>query len=175
MVSLHDTCIAEPNAIVREDILRIVSAALPWEQLQNKTVLMTCGGGFLAAYMLKSFLAVNALQALNLNVICLVRGNPTSYARLAPYLTHPNLQIVQHDIAKPLAIDFPRADFIVHSASQASPRHYGTDPVGTLLANATGTQYLLEYAHRSKAQQFLFFSSGEVYGDRKSTRLNSSH
>jgi nucleoside-diphosphate-sugar epimerase len=36
--------------------------------------------------------------------------------------------------------------------------------VGTLLTNTIGTQHLLEYAVRSKAQRFMFFSSGEVYG-----------
>ena len=29
--------------------------------------------------------------------------------------------------------------FIVHAASQASPKYYGTDPVGTLSANVLGT------------------------------------
>ena len=34
----------------------------------------------------------------------------------------------------------------------------------TLLANSTGTMYLLEHAVKSRAEKFLFFSSGEVYG-----------
>jgi len=53
---------------------------------------------------------------------------------------------------------------VIHAASQASPKFYAIDPVGTLLTNTIGTQHLLEYAVRSKAERFMFFSSGEVYG-----------
>jgi dTDP-glucose 4,6-dehydratase len=53
----------------------------------------------------------------------------------------------------------------LHVASQASPRFYGTDPVGTLLPNAVGTAALLEALRRSPSPKaFLFVSSSEVYG-----------
>lgn len=57
-----------------------------------------------------------------------------------------------------------RWDFIVHAASQASPRYYASDPVGTLEANVLGTRNLLELARRSGTRGFLYFSSGDVYG-----------
>jgi UDP-glucuronate decarboxylase len=97
-------------------------------------------------------------------VICIARSTRSVDARLSAYLGSAALSVVQHDVSKPLPNDFPFADFIVHSASQASPKYYGVDPVGTLLANAAGTMYLLEHAMHSQAEKFLFFSSGEVYG-----------
>jgi nucleoside-diphosphate-sugar epimerase len=156
--------ISEPNTIVRNDLLQIAVAELPWSQLRGKTVLVSGGGGFLAAYLVKALLAASALHGLQTKVVCLVRGNPADYGRLTPYQQHPELEVLQHDVAQPLPAHIPGADFVVHSASQASPRFYGTDPVGTLLANSSGTQNLLEYAQRSRAERFLFFSSGEVYG-----------
>jgi UDP-glucuronate decarboxylase len=156
--------IPESNPIIREDLERIASCNLPWDTLRDKTVLVTGGGGFLAAYLIKSILTVSRLKKLNTQVICVARNTRSLKMRLSAYLDAPDLLIVQHDVAQPLASDFPRADFIVHSASQASPKYYGVDPVGTLLANVAGTMYLLEHAVKSQAVRFLFFSSGEVYG-----------
>jgi nucleoside-diphosphate-sugar epimerase len=159
-----DKPIPESNAILKEDVNRIASANLPWESLRNKKVLVTGGGGFLAAYLIKSLMAISQHHELNMKVICVARSTRSVEARLADYLGCADFSVVQHDISKPLPNDFPCADFIVHSASQASPKYYGVDPVGTLLANAAGTMYLLEHAVRSQAEKFLFFSSGEVYG-----------
>lgn len=156
--------IPESNSIIKEDLNRISSVNLHWENLKKKTILVTGGGGFLAAYLIKSLLTINQLHELNINVICVARNSRSVDARLSAYLGSEDLSVVQHDLAQPLPSDFPRADFIIHSASQASPKYYGVDPVGTLLANAAGTMYLLEHAVKTGAEKFLFFSSGEVYG-----------
>ena len=50
------------------------------------------------------------------------------------------------------------------TASQASPKYYGRDPVGTLSANALGTHRMLDLARRSGARGLLYFSTSEVYG-----------
>jgi nucleoside-diphosphate-sugar epimerase len=55
-------------------------------------------------------------------------------------------------------------DYIIHAASQASPKYYETDPVGTMTANILGTYNLLEYIKGKNCLGFLYFSSGEVYG-----------
>jgi len=154
----------EPNPIIRADLERIAAADLPWSRLAGKAVMVTGGSGFLASYLVKSLLAASDLHGLNLQVICVARSQHSVQARLAAYLAHPGLRVVTHDIAQPLPADFPAADFIIHSASQASPKYYGVDPVGTLMANSAGTMYLLDHAVRHRSSGFLFFSSGEVYG-----------
>ena len=159
MIKSHET-----NLIIREDLNSIVAADLPWGKLQNKTVLITGGGGFLASYFVKALLDANSKYVLNLKVLCLVRSMRGLEKRLASYMGRTDFSTIIHDISQPLPTNFPEADFIVHSASQASPKYYGIDPVGTLLANSAGTMYLLEYAKKCKAESFLFFSSGEVYG-----------
>lgn len=152
------------NPIIRDDLDHIASVNLPWENLRERTVLVTGGGGFLAAYLVKSLLTVSRRYKLNTQVICVARSTQSVEMRLRAYLGAPDLLVVQHDVSQPLPSDFPRADFIVHSASQASPKYYGVDPVGTLLANSAGTMYLLAHAIKSQADRFLFFSSGEIYG-----------
>ena len=155
---------SEINPIILEDLQRIASAKLSWEDLRNKTLLVTGGGGFLAAYLIKSLLEVGRLNKLNIKVICVARSYRSVAARLSSYLDDDNLSIVLHDISQPLPTNFPQAQFIIHCASQASPKYYGTDPIGTLLANSVGTMYMLDHAVKCQAEKFLFFSSGEVYG-----------
>jgi len=156
--------IFEPNHIIRGDIQRIATSDLPWSQLANSVIVVTGGSGFLASYLVKSLLLASQLHGLSLQVICVARGENSVKKRLAAYLGLSSLRIYIHDIAYPLPVDFPRADYVVHSASQASPKYYGIDPVGTLMANSSGTMYLLKYAVQHESRRFLFFSSGEVYG-----------
>ena len=53
---------------------------------------------------------------------------------------------------------------MVHGASNASPKRYATDPVGTMKSNLGGGSNLLELAKEKKAR-LLYISSGEVYGE----------
>lgn len=119
-------------------------------------------GGFLPAYMVETLAALNARGG-KVRVVGLVRNLEKARGRLG-HLASMGVELIQQDIVEPLRADVPKADFIVHAASQASPRFYGTDPVGTLEANTTGTQQMLRHAKRSDCRSFLFFSSGEVYG-----------
>jgi UDP-glucuronate decarboxylase len=154
----------ESNSIIQSDLEQIVISDLPWTGLSDMTVLITGGSGFLASYLVKSLLEASDQYNLNLKLICVVRSLNSVKARLTDYLTHPGLNIVVQDISRPFPTDFPAANAIIHSASQASPRYYGLDPVGTLMANTVGTVHLLNHAVKCQSTNFLFFSSGEVYG-----------
>ena len=152
------------NSIIASDLEHISSAKLPWHLLSNKVIMVTGGGGFLGSYLIKSLLAANKKYDLNLKVICVVRSLHIAQQRLVDCLIQPALSLIKHDISQPLPSNFPAADFIIHCASQASPKYYGVDPVGILKANCSGTMNLLDHAVRHRSNSFLFFSSGEIYG-----------
>ncbi len=158
------------NNIINNDLESISQSSLPWERLHSKTIMITGGGGFIGSYLIKSLLYVSKKYNLNLSIICVARKIESVNYRLIDYLDNENLKVFLQDVSKPLLSNFPKANIIIHAASQASPKFYGIDPVGTLLANSIGTMHLLDNALKNKSENFLFISSGEVYG----TPINSN-
>jgi UDP-glucuronate decarboxylase len=153
------------RTLIDEDLAMIVGASLPWHDLEGKSVLITGASGFLPAYMVETFLYLNTyVLGRKVTVYGLVRNRDRAERRFERYLGREDLKLIVQDVSSPVSGD-QRFDYIIHAASQASPKYYGTDPVGTLLPNVLGTYHLLELARVHRASGFLFFSSGEVYGE----------
>jgi UDP-glucuronate decarboxylase len=157
--------IKEKNNIILEDLDFISKSLALWEDLRNQSILITGCSGLLGSYLVKALIYANNVHDLNLKVIGIYRNIDSVNARLLEYLDEPNFELVLHDIVESIPDDFPKANFIIHAASQPSPKYYGIDPVGTILVNSTGTANLLNHAVKSKTKKFLFFSSAEVYGN----------
>lgn len=152
------------RSIVTADLEFITSNhSVPWGALRDQTVLITGAAGFLAAYMVETIFHLNDTQRLNIKVIAVVRNSRGFESRFIHRKGRPDLRVVQHDISHILQID-TKIDYIIHAASQASPKYYATDPVGTLSANTLGTAHLLELAKKNNVKGFLYFSSAEIYG-----------
>jgi nucleoside-diphosphate-sugar epimerase len=144
---------------------RILAAPLPWERLLGKVILVTGAGGFLPSYLVATLAGLNDRHPENpCTIIALVRSRQRAARRLGYLFDRVDLHLLEHDVVDPLDID-GSVDVIVHAASQASPRFYLTDPVGTLLANVAGTRTVLDLAVAKKSERVLFFSSGAVYGE----------
>lgn len=152
------------HPVVRADIERVLAADLPWHDLDGQTILITGANGFLPAAMVEVLLTLASRHiGPRPRVVALVRSRARAEERFAAWCGHPSLEIVEHDASKPLEWH-DAADVIVHAASQASPKYYGSDPVGTALPNVAGTAHLLDLAARCGTSRFLYFSSSEVYG-----------
>lgn len=154
------------HPIVEQDMSLIASQPLPWSELAGKVVLITGASGFLPAYMVEVLLWLNEHVIVEnpAKVIGLVRNGKKADERFAAFRGRSDLKLVVQNVCEPLQVDGP-IDYIIHAASQASPKYYGVDPVGTLSANILGTYQLLELARLKNSQKFMFFSSGEVYGN----------
>ncbi|MEP6611068.1 MAG: NAD-dependent epimerase/dehydratase family protein, partial [Mucilaginibacter sp.] len=149
--------------IIKEDLAAIFSAGINWSIFAGKTILITGGNGFLPAYMAEALLYANYILENDIKVICLVRNIDKAKKRFNDYLSNPNLSFIVQDVSDPIQVN-TKIDFIIHAASQASPKYYGIDPVGTFSANILGTNSLLSLAKEQGVESFLFFSSSEVYG-----------
>jgi UDP-glucuronate decarboxylase len=154
------------NSIREEDLKYIAASDLPWEKLRGQTILITGANGFLPAYMVESILNLNKKT----RVIGLVRNKEKADFRFSEYKDRDDFQLLVQDICRPIHID-EKIDIIIHAASQASPKFYGKDPVGTLCSNTIGTNNLLSLAAENDVSGFLFFSSSEVYGQVSESQL----
>jgi len=151
--------------VIEADLAWITTAKLPWASLAGKTVLVSGANGILPAYMVETMLYLNEgqNQANPTTVIALVRNRERALERFSAYQGRLDLKFLVQDVCQPAVIRQP-IHFIVHAASQASPKFFGADPAGTLSANVLGTLHLLNLAREKRPEAFLFFSSGEVYG-----------
>ncbi len=158
------------HPVIDEDMDHIVGADLPWSTFAGKTVLVTGAAGMLPAYMVETLLRLNETRKGNgTHVLAVVRDLPRAKARFAAYDGCPDLELIAHDVSEPLDVR-PDVRYVIHAASQASPKYYQVDPVGTLKANVLGTYNLLIQARQHRVEGFLFFSSAEVYGRSDSNR-----
>lgn len=152
------------NKIIAEDIEQIISSEMiEWDNLKSKTVLITGANGFLPAYMLYTLLALNDKWAMDIKVLALVRNKQKAETTFKELLFRKDIKLIVQDVCDPVDID-EKIDYIIHAASQASPKFYGSDPVGTINANVHGTLNLLKLAKKNNVDKFLYFSSSEIYG-----------
>jgi UDP-glucuronate decarboxylase len=152
------------NDVINSDLQVIYnSPIIDWSKFTDKTILISGANGFLPAYMIEALLFLNKISKKNVKVIALVRNVEKARKRFSNYLENKNLEFIVGDVCNKIINDV-KIDYIIHAASQASPKYYGTDPVGTISANVTGTINMLELARQNEVDGFLYFSSAEIYG-----------
>lgn len=151
------------HPVIEEDMARVLAQPVPWGELSNARILVSGAYGFVVAYVVEAILYANETLNLGARVTGLVRNPEKAWKRFAAYRGRADLEFIFQDVCAPIA-DEVDADFVVHGASWASPKYYGSQPVGSLLPNVLGTYQLLELARRKQARGFLFFSSAEIYG-----------
>lgn len=136
-----------------------------WSRLIGKTVLITGANGMLPSYCVDFLMYMhNYCNIAPIKVIALCRNEEKAKHRFHAYLKNSYFNLIIQDVCDPINYT-GEVDFIIHAASQASPKYYSVDPVGTLKPNTLGTYNLLEFARQKNISSFLFFSSGEIYGD----------
>lgn len=162
------------HPIVEEDLRAIVAAPIPWDMLRGRTVLISGAAGFMPRYLVETLLFLNERQSnFDCYVVGMVRNLEKARRVFAHHAARDDFEIVEHDVCRPWQ-GKRNPDFIIHAASQASPRFYGKDPVGTLSPNILGTFHLLELARLNGVRGFLFFSSAEVYGESSCAKLSET-
>ena len=62
------------NEFVYKDVYEITRTEIPWEDFNNKTILITGAGGFIGYYLTASLLLRNDLHNQNIKVLGMVRN-----------------------------------------------------------------------------------------------------
>lgn len=135
-------------------------------QFSNKSILITGATGMLASYLVKYLIYADKVLKLNMKFILAVRSREKAEKVYKRELQNQNIQLYLTDLRAPFDIK-DSVNLIIHAASLADPQYYRTNPVDVVLPNVLGTYYCLELARQKKCENFLFFSSGDVYGALK--------
>ena len=118
--------------------------------------LVAGGAGFIGSHLIKRLLKEG-------NLVTVVDNLSTgSLQNIKPYLKKREFEFVNADICD--YNDNEHYDVIMNLACPASPVHYQTNPIQTMLTNVQGTYNLLGLAYLKKAK-FFQASTSEVYGD----------
>lgn len=152
------------NKIIEDDIKVILAdKSIPWERFRNKSVLITGASGMLPVYMAYTILYLNRCHSYNTHLYALVRNRDRAMELFADWANDEHFSLIVQDVSQPIELNAP-LHYIVHAASQASPKYYSVDPVGTINANVLGTINTLNLAKEKKIEGYLYFSTGDVYG-----------
>jgi UDP-glucuronate decarboxylase len=118
-------------------------------------VLITGGAGFIGSHLCDRYIGRGW------DVICLDSFFTGNKANVRHLLSHPNFELVRHDIIEPYMAE---VDLILNFACPASPVHYQRNPIKTMKTSVMGTMNLLGLAKRVGAR-LTQASTSEVYGD----------
>jgi nucleoside-diphosphate-sugar epimerase len=84
---------------------------------------------------------------------------------------HPNLDIVQGDVCNIDSISLGKIDVVIHLSSVANDPCSDLDPKLTWEISALATMQLADKAARIGVKQFIFASSGSVYGIKEEEQV----
>ena len=107
----------------------------------RKRVLVTGGAGFLGSFLCERLLEEGC------DVICCDNFYTGSKRNIAHLLSHPDFELIRHDITFPLYLE---VDEIYNLACPASPIHYQNDPVQTTKVNELAEKVIGLTGSRSK-------------------------
>ena len=162
MLSYYD------NKLYMEDIQYVSNLPLPWEKLQNKSLMLSGATGMIGSFLVDVILEKNFTDGLNCTVFALGRNGEKAKDRFSKFAEDSHFVFIPYDVKLPFErSDLGTVDFILHLASNTHPMQYSTDPIGTITTNIIGLQNLLNFAVEHHAARFAFASSNEIYGENR--------
>jgi len=143
------------DPIIKEDIDQVKKSVDP-EPFRGKSVLISGGSGFLGSWI------CDALNQIASRIVCVDNLSTGVFENIEHLKGMKGFEFEKADVCT--YSRNPKVDIVFHLASRPAPEDYQKHPVETALANATGTDKMLDLARRSDARVF-YASSSEVYGD----------
>ena len=157
---------ANENQFVVEDLRNVATdKVIPWEKLNNKSVLVTGATGLIGSLVVKALLYFADANDKNITVGAFIR-NADKADRVLGNLKadHSNLIYEIGDLSKEFNLS-RKYDYVIHAASATGSKDFIEKPVETILTTVESTKNFLKYAHENKIDSMVYISSMEVYGE----------
>lgn len=156
------------NNLYMEDVRYVAALNLPWEKLQDKSLMLSGATGMIGSFLVDVVFEKNLVDGLNCTVYALGRNEEKAKARFSKFAADPHFVFIPYDVKLPFERrDLGTVDYILHLASNTHPMQYSTDPIGTITTNIIGVQNLLDFAVEHHSARFAFASSNEIYGENR--------
>ena len=130
--------------------------------LENKTIFITGGAGFIGSTLIGRYIQNNKVVVFD--------NLERNTLKTSPHRDHSNLTLIEGDILDREALieAAQGAQIIVHAAAIAGIDNTVRSPVRTMTVNMIGTANALEAAQKTSetVERFLEFSTSEVFGSR---------
>lgn len=154
------------NEIYRAELDKINQANNNWKKIDHHSFLIIGATGMIGSYMIDVLMRRNEKNQSNIHIYAMGRSIDRLKKRFSMYEESTFFHMVEADVTQPFMLD-KEVDYIFHGASNTHPRAYATDPIGTIMTNLIGTQQVLEFAVKKKAQRVAFLSTVEIYGENR--------
>ena len=140
-----------------------INPNLMLKNLQNKTVLVTGGAGFIGSNLCETLLFNN------IKTVCLDNFSTGKRENIEPFLSDTNFKFIEGDIRN--LEDCHKAcqnvDYILHQAALGSVPRSISDPIKTNDVNVSGFLNMLVAARDAKVTRFVYAASSSTYGDHE--------
>lgn len=152
------------NTTWQNDIDLVLNHVDGLHQLQGSSIFVTGATGLIGTAIVHALLRYNQTHLSSFRVIATGRDMERLQEHFSDCVSISGLEFAVFDSEKPFIDPELKIDYFIHAASNASPSSMISHPVGTMMSNIIGLQYILEFALKNASKRVLFVSSSEVYG-----------
>ncbi|ENQ6653722.1 NAD-dependent epimerase/dehydratase family protein [Campylobacter lari] len=137
-------------------------------RLKGKTLLVTGATGLIGTF----FIDVLMYSSADIKLIILCREADVAKEHFDFFEHEDKIIFMEADICKKIEIPMD-VDYIIHLASPADPLNFAKSPIQTIETNVLSTKELLNLGVCKKSKM-IFSSSGEIYGECKSLKIQET-